>query len=55
MVLGEGALGATLRQAIAYEQGRWGEIPAEALERFKSAYEDALRWCDETRALLQAP
>lgn len=49
---GSGPLGDVLRQTVAYEQGRWDRIPVGSLDGLKPAYDDAVRWCDETRALL---
>ncbi|MBA1146303.1 HDOD domain-containing protein [Ectothiorhodospiraceae bacterium WFHF3C12] len=52
LVSGNGELGRLLRRTVAYEAGRWASLPVEDLTGLKPAYDAAVRWCDETRALL---
>lgn len=54
LTAGRGPLGDTLRRAVAFERGHWAAIPAPDLATLKPAYEEAVRWCDETRAQLSA-
>jgi EAL and modified HD-GYP domain-containing signal transduction protein len=51
-----GPIGATLKSVVAFERGDWKTVRAAnfASAQMQSAYIDAVRWADESRALLRA-